>query len=1124
MKTKTPSTETGRSAAARPVRGRKLASGFTAVLVSLASVANSNAAVWLNETFEGYTAGTPPNTTLSPQLNSAAVATVIDAGGNKVAQYAKTAAAAPGGSFTYSLSTPNFNTARPKGFVSFKVTANATPASPVTGSYLAFRLGTNDAGAVGSTSNAFIDVRLYQPTTTFGVKVYSNNVQSGGNTTALPAGTNIIRVWYNSDTVSMPYTDPSGNPQTLAPATYAAYVNNLLINSIASGSALAASVISTGTTASSAIGKIGFVCNSGNTADFSVDDLYAADTAPAVATVPVITSAATANGFAGVPFSYQIVADTATSFGATGLPAGLTVNSTSGLINGTPTTLGGPTAVTLTAANGVGTSSPVTLQVTISPPLNTFSGSDPNMNTGTWSLGQSPTSSSNTVGSFQNLTIASSVTSLTTISANVYAKTWNVTNGSAYNVASTSPTTTAFRMGNTGSVADTSPFDNVVSGVQNDLVYLSNNSNLTFSPANATVGSTPSTVELRNSGNFNVSSGSILDIQTAITDNSTRALTKTGTGTAILSGANSYRGGTTLANGTLTVAGSSSPSVTARATATLSGGQLTAINLVDGGSGYTVAPSVTIAKGTGEGTVTTATATATISGGAVTGFTITNPGANYTVEPLVYLGSNQSPLGTGAVTLAGGTLNATVDADLGRITPYAPTGSGGSFYRLNGASTTVNAATTVTVADTTTLSALAIISNGDTADLITKNGPGTLWLRGGGSSTFTGGWKIDAGTLFVGTTSSQGLGSAGKITMNGGNLRFSKGISSTGTYTGHGQDLPLEVLQNTTITLDANPLTPSGSNTVSFVGLTIGTNSINLLKSAAAKSSADEVGYSDPQLSFLSASLSGTATLNLGNLTQASLQGGTGTGGITKTGPGKLDLSDRYLFSGVDLVSITPNSYTGATAITAGTLSLSGSHASAITLANNTVLEITLNELGSPVATSTSSLTFVAGSKVRIAGTPVSASYTLVSASSISGTPVLETVIPGYSLVVVGSSLKLNAAATGYSIWAATHAGAQTADLDYDNDGVANGVEYFMGQTGSTFTPSPGVVGGTVTWPRDPSATAAFKVQISDTLAAGGWTDIVPPHASINTSNPNQVVYTLPTGATRKFCRLVVTP
>ena len=80
---------------------------------------------------------------------------------------------------------------------------------------------------------------------------------------------------------------------------------------------------------------------------------------------PVITSATTASGTVGSAFSYQITASNApTSYGATGLPAGLSVNSTSGLISGTPTTAGTLT-VTLSATNSRGTGS-ASLTLTIS--------------------------------------------------------------------------------------------------------------------------------------------------------------------------------------------------------------------------------------------------------------------------------------------------------------------------------------------------------------------------------------------------------------------------------------------------------------------------------------------------------------------------------------------------------------------------------------------------------------------------------------------------------------------------------------------------------------------------------------------------------------------------------------
>jgi hypothetical protein len=80
---------------------------------------------------------------------------------------------------------------------------------------------------------------------------------------------------------------------------------------------------------------------------------------------PVITSATTASGTVGASFSYQITAtNTPASYGAAGLPAGLTVNSGTGLISGTPTAAG-TSPVTLSATNSKGTgTAPLTLSIT----------------------------------------------------------------------------------------------------------------------------------------------------------------------------------------------------------------------------------------------------------------------------------------------------------------------------------------------------------------------------------------------------------------------------------------------------------------------------------------------------------------------------------------------------------------------------------------------------------------------------------------------------------------------------------------------------------------------------------------------------------------------------------------
>src|SRR5258706_183578 len=70
---------------------------------------------------------------------------------------------------------------------------------------------------------------------------------------------------------------------------------------------------------------------------------------------PVITSASSATGLVGSAFSYPITAtNSPTSYDASGLPAGLSITTTNGLISGTPS-VAGTSTVTLSATNAGGT-------------------------------------------------------------------------------------------------------------------------------------------------------------------------------------------------------------------------------------------------------------------------------------------------------------------------------------------------------------------------------------------------------------------------------------------------------------------------------------------------------------------------------------------------------------------------------------------------------------------------------------------------------------------------------------------------------------------------------------------------------------------------------------------------
>ena len=117
-----------------------------------------------------------------------------------------------------------------------------------------------------------------------------------------------------------------------------------------------------------------------------------------------------------------------------------------------------------------------------------------------------------------------------------------------------------------------------------------------------------------------------------------------------------------------------------------------------------------------------------------------------------------------------------------------------------------------------------------------------------------------------------------------------------------------------------------------------------------------------------------------------------------------------------------------------------------------------------------------------------------------------------YPAVVVSS---------GFTIWAAANAGGQTAGEDFDNDGVENGVEFFMGETGSSITANPSLnASNEITWPASAAYQGTYEVQTSPDLVS--WT----PAATQPTPSGGFLTYTLPPGAPggKSFVRLLVTP
>ena len=93
---------------------------------------------------------------------------------------------------------------------------------------------------------------------------------------------------------------------------------------------------------------------------------------PLILVVPVITSAATATATVGQSFTHNITASNSpTTYGAANLPTGLSVNTSTGVISGTPTTLGTYT-ITVSARNAGGEGNQTLTLTVTSPPLITI--------------------------------------------------------------------------------------------------------------------------------------------------------------------------------------------------------------------------------------------------------------------------------------------------------------------------------------------------------------------------------------------------------------------------------------------------------------------------------------------------------------------------------------------------------------------------------------------------------------------------------------------------------------------------------------------------------------------------------------------------------------------------------
>ncbi|MFL6515525.1 MAG: beta strand repeat-containing protein [Chthoniobacterales bacterium] len=387
---------------------------------------------------------------------------------------------------------------------------------------------------------------------------------------------------------------------------------------------------------------------------------------------------------------------------------------------------------------------------------------------------------------------------------------------------------------------------------------------------------------------------------TAITDviNNSGSVTKNGTGTLILSGANVFIGTTTINAGAVNVQSSSALGLTfAGGTTVNSGGAL---------------------QLQGNVTVNAEPLSLNGSGTASTG-ALRNISGNNTY--------------TGPITLAGAS---TIGSDAGLLTLSGTVNNGGF-------------ATTFTGSGSTTAS--GVISG---TGSLTKAGSGLLSLNG--SNTYSGGTTINAGTVAINSGSSLGAAGGG-LTINAGTLEVTNGFATNRSTTLGSTSSTIQVDTGQTFAVNGTvggggTLNKTGAGTLvlnannSYSGTVIngGTISIsadNNLGSNGAKPTINggtleitnsfttnrQFTIGDPLSAFqVDAGVSFTVKQNI-----------SGSGSLNKTGAGTLILGGNHL------------GYTGATNILDGTVQITkqGQHlpnSTALTISGGTLDLLTFDE------------------------------------------------------------------------------------------------------------------------------------------------------------------------------------
>lgn len=381
--------------------------------------------------------------------------------------------------------------------------------------------------------------------------------------------------------------------------------------------------------------------------------------------------------------------------------------------------------------------------------------------------------SSSSVASSGDLTLSGVISG---ISTNILSKrgTGNVTLSGANTYSGlTTVLTGTLTAANSNALGSTSAGTTIASGATLNINNVSiGNEPITLIGALTGSGtaSLAGNVTISSTGNREVGGTGTLTLSGVISG-ATRPLTKTGTGTVILSGVNTYTGTTTINAGTLKINADSglggAPGSATPGSIVFGGGTLETTGT------FTLNANRGISLSTGGGTISTDPATTLTYNGIIAGaINLTKAGSG----TLILGGANTN---TGSTTINAGTLSISADANLGTAPGSATAGSlvfgGGSLETSN--TFTLNAnrgiafnsdGTIITdPATTLTYNGIMAGSNG-----LIKAGNGILKL--GGTNTYDGSTTLNAGALTIATDLALGAipvsAKAGSLIFNGGTL------------------------------------------------------------------------------------------------------------------------------------------------------------------------------------------------------------------------------------------------------------------------------------------------------------------------------------------------------------------